>query len=263
MTRRTLLTLAATAVAAACAWGVWREARPRGAAQLGVRAVASFPHDRYAYTQGLVWHDGVLFESTGQYGLSSVRRVDLLSGEVRQRVTLPRTLFGEGLTVVGDRLVQLTWRSGRGRVYDLDTLEVVGDFRYEGEGWGLACDGERLVMSDGTDELRFLDMQSFAELRRLPVRADGRPVRQINELEWVDGQILANVWRTDWILRIDPDSGEVTAWIDLRGLFDYRAIPDEDAVPNGIAWDPEGRRLFLTGKLWPKVFQVELVERED
>lgn len=227
----------------------------------GYRVVARYPHDPSAYTQGLLVHEGELFESTGGYGRSTLRVVDLESGEVLRSSSLPGASFGEGIAIVGDRLIQLTWQNHVARVCSLDRLEIVKSFNYEGEGWGLTTDGERLYMSDGTHELRVLDPETFEELNRLPVLQDGRIVEQLNELEWIEGEIWANVWKSEWIVRIDPETGAVVGWIDLSGIFDARAIDHEDAVLNGIAYDPDDERIFVTGKLWPWLFEIE-VERK-
>ncbi len=226
--------------------------------RLRARIVASYPHDPAAFTQGLVWHQGRLLESTGLYGESSVRRVDLASGQVEHEVALPGHLFGEGLTRVDDRLVQLTWREGVARVLDLESFELLDELPYSGEGWGLCLDGEELVMSDGSAQLTFRDPTSFAELRRLEVTLDGAPLARLNELECVDGWVYANVWGTDWIVKIETASGAVRGVIDASDLLAASEREGADVL-NGIAFDP-GRRLFLlTGKLWPALFAVELV----
>ena len=220
--------------------------------------VQQYTHDAQAYTQGLLYHDGALYESTGQLGRSSVRRVDLATGSVQQRTDLPADRFGEGLALVDDRLIQVTWTSGVGYVYDRATLALQDSFTYTGQGWGLTYDGESLIMSDGTSRIRFLDPHTFAVRRTLDVQDDGAPLMEINELEWVDGQILANVYRTDYVVRIDPQSGNVLSWIDLRGVYPPAQRPSSADVLNGIAWDEAGRRLFVTGKLWPVLFEVQI-----
>ena len=227
---------------------------------LGHRVLREFPHDPQAFTQGLFFHDGALYESTGLRGESTLRRVALETGEVLQQRPLLPALFGEGAALADGRIVQLTWQAGLGFVYDPESFRLLREFRYAGEGWGLTYDGERLIMSDGTDTLRFLDPESFRETGRLPVRADGAPVERLNELEWIEGEIWANLWTEDRIARIHPDTGEVTAFVDLEGLLDPAArLPDSDVL-NGIAWDAEGRRLFVTGKKWPTLFEIETVE---
>jgi glutaminyl-peptide cyclotransferase len=238
--------------------------RPPAAATptFGYRVLASYPHDPGAFTQGLAYVDGTLYEATGSAGVgpSSLRRVDLATGAVQARHDLAGEDFGEGIAVVGDRIVQLTWQSQTGFVYDRATFRPLGTFRYPGEGWGLAYDGQRLIMSDGTDRLRFLDPTTFVETGSVEVRDAGRPVDQLNELEYIDGQVYANVWQTDRIVRIDPATGHVTAVVDLAGLL---PAADRESgqvdVLNGIAYDPAGDRMFVTGKLWPKLFEIELV----
>jgi glutaminyl-peptide cyclotransferase len=225
------------------------------------RVIATYPHDRQAYTQGLVYRGGFLYESTGLEGQSTLRKVRPETGEVLIRRSLEKQVFAEGLTLCGDRLVQLTWISQKGFIWDLATLKRVGTFNYTGEGWGLANDKDRLIMSDGTSTLRFLDPSTLREKGRLAVTAAGKPLTQLNELEYVKGEIWANVYQTDRIARISPKTGRVTGWIDLAGLLPEadRIIPVD--VLNGIAYDPDRNRLFVTGKLWPKLFVIELVER--
>ena len=227
---------------------------------LGYRVVQEYPHDPRAFTQGLFFHDGFLYESTGLRGESNLRRVDLETGEVlEQRELLPQ-FFGEGAALAGDSIVQLTWESGVGFIYTLPPFRLVREFRYSGEGWGLTFDGEHLVMSDGSDSLRFLDPRTLREVRTLPVTADGEPVQQLNELEWINGEIWANIWMEDRIARIRPDTGEVSAFVDLTGILPRSFRYPEMDVLNGIAWDEEGGRVFVTGKKWPKLFEIELVE---
>lgn len=224
----------------------------------GYEVVRVWPHDRTAFTQGLVWLDGELLESTGRHP-STVRRVRLEDGVVLRRRTLEPGLFGEGLTEIGGRVFTLTWKDGRGFVWDADSLRPTGEFTYPGEGWGLTDDGERLILSDGTPVLRFLDPDSFAETGRVTVTLEGRLLGQINELEWIDGEIFANVWQSDALVRIDPATGVVVGVVDLAGLLPRDAVLNPaDDVLNGIAWDPEGRRLFVTGKNWPSLFEVRL-----
>jgi glutaminyl-peptide cyclotransferase len=224
------------------------------------RVVNVFPHDPTAFTQGLVYQDGIFYEGTGQRGQSTLRKVNPITSQVLQGIRLPDPYWGEGIAVLGDRLYQLTWQENTGFVYDKDSFDLLGTWRYEGEGWGLTTDGQRLIMSDGTNELRFLDPETLDELGRLAVvDGDGQPVARLNELEWVEGEVWANVWLTDLIARIDPATGQVLGWIDLTGL-----LPDEDRaaqrvdVLNGIAYDAATGRLFVTGKWWPKLFQIEL-----
>ncbi len=220
--------------------------------------VNSFPHDRSAFTEGLVFINGRLYESTGLNGQSTLREVDLTTGAVVREIALPSQYFGEGLTVLGDKAYQLTWQNQQGFVYDLATFKQVGQFTYTGEGWGLTTDGHSLIMSDGTSQLRFLDPATFALQRTVTVANQGQPVKEINELEYIKGEIYANVWQTDYVLRIDPATGRVQGVIDFRDLLPpAERAPDTDVL-NGIAYDPAGDRLFVTGKRWPKLFEVKL-----
>lgn len=223
----------------------------------GYKIVKSHPHDPGAFTQGLFFHDGFLFEGTGLHGRSSIRKVDIETGKVLQAVELPAEFFGEGITPWGDRLIGITWQQQTAFVLDLKTFKLWRKFSYAGEGWGLTQNGRELIMSDGTAELRFLDPLNFKELRRLRVTADGRPLDLLNELEWVEGEIWANVWQSDRIARIDPKTGRVTGWIDLAGLHTQRSGQGDDVL-NGIAYDAKGKRLFVTGKLWPRLFEIQL-----
>jgi glutamine cyclotransferase len=227
----------------------------------GYAIVNTYPHDRNAFTQGLQYVDGALYEGTGLHGESSIRKVKLETGEVMQRRPLSPAHFGEGITVRGGELVQLTWKSGLAFVYDAGTFQPKRTFTYAGEGWGLTQDKAGFIMSDGTDALRFLDPGSFKETRRLRVTANGAPLKDLNELEYVKGEIFANVWMTDRIARIDPSTGRVTGWIDLTGLLPVRDRWHPDQVLNGIAHDEKGDRLFVTGKLWPKLFEIRLVRK--
>ncbi len=226
----------------------------------GVEIVGNRPHDPDAFTQGLVFHDGTLYESTGLHGRSSVRRVDLETGRVLSRRSVPRPYFAEGLTIFQGRVVQLTWQSQKGFVYDLG-LRLTREFAYTGEGWGLTHDGASLIMSDGTPRLRFLDPVTFAVRRVLDVTDAGRPVESLNELEFVRGEVYANVWPTDWIVRIDPVSGRVVSRVDLTGLLAPHERRGTEDVANGIAYDASADRLFLTGKLWPRLYEVRLRRR--
>lgn len=226
----------------------------------GVEVVRVYPHDPEAFTEGLFYLDGKLYESTGLEGRSFVRKVDLATGKVLQSRQLAPQYFGEGIVNWKNRLIQLTWVSHVGFVYDLKTFRQLSTFSYPGEGWSLTQDGRELIMSDGTPRLRFLDPVTLKEVRSVEVTADGVPVRNINELEWVKGQVFANIWMTNRIARIDPATGKVVGWIDLTSLVDPRlAAANRDAVPNGIAYDAAHDRLFVTGKLWPKLFEVRLV----
>ncbi len=245
------------------------EGRPRGAslragsgvARLRVQVLDRRPHDREAFTQGLLWHGGKLYESTGLRRRSSLRRVDLASGKVLQRKDLEPRFFGEGLAWARGELVQLTWTSGKALRWDPADFRLLGTFDYAGEGWGLCFDGQQLVMSDGSAWLTFRDPATFRPLRRVRVTLSGRPVRRLNELECVEGSVYANVWTTDRIVRIDPDSGRVTALVDASGLLGEQERRGADVL-NGIAWVPETERFLLTGKNWPWLFEVRFVDAE-
>lgn len=225
----------------------------------GARVVATYPHDSRAFTQGLTWHDGFLYETTGHVGRSTLRRVNLADGRVLQSVAFPGRVFGEGSTIWGDEIIGITWRDGIGVRWDRESFRQTGSFRYPGEGWGLTQNGQDIVMSDGTAELRFLDPATMQERRRVTVTDRGRPVDQLNELEWVNGEVFANIWMTPRIARIDPASGNVTGWIDLSGLVRQTPTSDTDAVLNGIAYDAQRDRLFVTGKYWPRLYEIDLV----
>lgn len=233
-------------------------AQRRPAPVQGYTIVATFPHDPTAFTQGLVFADGELYESTGLQGESTLRRVDIRTGKTLQRLDVPAEYFAEGLALVGDELLQLTWQHRLGFVYDRQTFTQKRTFKYNTEGWGLAYDGtSRLVMSDGTDTLSFLDPKTLAVTRTLRVQDAGRPVGNLNELEWIEGEIWANVWMTDRIARISPNTGEVNAWIDLASLWPVAMRPSpSEQVLNGIAYDKATRRIFVTGKKWPRLYQI-------
>jgi glutamine cyclotransferase len=222
-----------------------------------LRVLASHPHDPEAFTQGLLWSDGRLYESVGLYGRSALREVELESGRVVRQAALPAEEFAEGLALVGDRLVQLTWRENVVRVWRRGDFAPLARLRIEGEGWGLAYDGERLIQSDGSAVLTFRSAADLSAVRTVVVRRAGRAVPYLNELEWADGALYANVWMSDEILRIDPADGRVTAAWDASGLLDA-AARSRAAELNGIAWNPAARRFYLTGKLWPRLFEVEL-----
>lgn len=224
----------------------------------GYRVVHVYPHDPDAFTQGLVYLDGVFYEGTGLNGRSSIRRVRVENGEVLQLHKLDAQYFGEGIAVVGDTLFELTWQAGIGFLYDRASFQRTGTFTYSGEGWGLTYDGSRLIMSDGTAVLRFLDPATRKVISRLQVSDGGTPVANLNELEYVKGEVFANVWQTDRVARISPKTGRVIGWIDLKGLLTPRERA-QDAVLNGIAYDATNDRLFVTGKLWPKVFEIRIV----
>ncbi len=224
----------------------------------GVTIVARFPHDRTAFTEGLIWQGDALYESVGREGESDVRKVRLADGKIVVRAKIPPEQFGEGLAAWGRELVSLTWHDGIAHRWDAATLTRRGESRFTGEGWGLTGDGRALIQSDGTPTLRFLDPVTLKERRRITVTLNGRPLDQLNELEWVDGTILANVWHQPFIVRIDPASGAITAIYDLRGLVKEVGASDPEAVANGIAWDARDKRLFVTGKLWPTLFEIRL-----
>ena len=223
--------------------------------------VRAFPHDPAAYTQGLFFKDGELFESTGLEGQSTLRKVRLADGKVLQQAALPPQQFGEGSTHINGEIVSITWRHGVGYRWDPATFKVKGSFRYTGEGWGLTQDGRNLILSDGTPWLRFLDPATFRERRRVQVTYQGQPLAQINELEWVKGAILANIWQTNVVARIDPDTGAVKGVIDLSGLDRIAGGGGTDNVLNGIAYDSKADRLFVTGKRWSKLFEIKLKPR--
>jgi len=254
------------ALAAAPSWLVGAEV-PERLAQIVApvdtfRVVRSYPHDATAYTQGLIYREGFLFESTGLNGRSTLRKVKLETGAVIQQHRLDSAYFAEGLAEWNGQLVQLTWRSNIAFVYDLASFAPRRTFGYTGEGWGLTRDREGFILSDGSDQLRFLHPDTFRETRRVTVTDGGVPVRELNELEYIGGEVYANVWHTDRIARIEPKSGRVTGWIDLRGLMSTGYRLDAEAVLNGIAYDPAGNRLFVTGKLWPRLFEIEVVARK-
>lgn len=240
----------------------WQKPAAAAPPQYTYAVVQTYPHDRDAFTQGLQFLDGVVYEGTGLNGRSSIRRVKLETGEVLQRRDVAPEYFGEGITVWKDELIQLTWQSGVAFVYDRGTFSPKRRFTYTGEGWGLTHDGTNLIMSDGTDVLRVLDPATFAERRRIRVTASGSPLRNLNELEYVKGEIFANVWtnETDIVARIDPQTGVVTGWVDFRGLLSPRERAAVD-VMNGIAYDAARDRLFVTGKLWPRLFEVRLIKK--
>jgi glutamine cyclotransferase len=239
------------------------EGQVRAPALSGAEIVATHPHAIDAFTQGLELRDGRLYESTGLHARSSLRIVDLATGAIEQRVEVPAKYYAEGMTILEGRVYQLTYRSGHCFVYDADTLAPITQHRYEGEGWGLTHHEGQLVMSDGTHVLRFFDPHTFDEVRRVFVHEGERAITNLNELEWVEGEIFANVWRSDRIARIDPATGRVSGWIDLAFLRESLALIEPEAVLNGIAWDETRRRLFVTGKLWPSLFEIRLVPLND
>jgi glutamine cyclotransferase len=224
--------------------------------------VNTYPHDRDAFTQGLVFEDGVLYEGTGLSGHSTLRRVELETGAILQIRELPDQFFGEGITIYGNKIIQLTWQSNVGFVYDKNSFELLEQFNYSTEGWGITHDGERLIMSDGTSILHFLDPQTFEEVGQLEVFDNDGPVTRLNELEYVQGEIYANVWQTDRIARIAPGTGRVAGWVHLEGLLTAEDRTEPVDVLNGIAYDADTNRLFVTGKLWPKLFEIELISQD-
>ena len=245
----------AVLLAASAAAPAWAEK----ARLYGYTVVNTYPHDPRAFTQGLLWRDGFLYESTGLHGRSSVRKVTLETGVPEQERLIDSHYFGEGVVDWKDRLISLTWQDKVGFIFDLASFEKVGEFSYPGEGWGLTRDETRIIMSDGTSTLRFLDPETLKETGCVQVTDNGRPVDNLNELEWVKGEVLANVWQTDRIARIDPETGHVTGWIDLSGLLSSAGQAEGRAdVLNGIAYDATADRLFVTGKLWPRLFEIRL-----
>jgi len=249
------LAVVLSVIAVACAPVVTEQRKP--APVQSYKVVATFPHDPASFTQGLVFADGNLYESTGLNGESTLRRVDITTGRTLQRIDIPREYFAEGLALVGDELLQLTWQHHLGFVYDRKTFKQKRTFAYNSEGWGIAYDGtSRLVMSDGSDRLAFLDPKTLSPLKTMRVQDVGRPVLNLNELEWVENEIWANVWQTDRIARINPNTGDVNAWIDLSSLFPReQRMPPADEL-NGIAYDKATRRIFITGKKWPRLYQI-------
>lgn len=225
--------------------------------------VNSYPHDVDAFTQGLVFHEGALYESTGLNGKSSIRQVDLQTGQVIRKLDVPSQYFAEGLAIMNGRAYQLTWLSQFGYIYDLSSFDVLKTFNYPGEGWGLTHDGRSLIMSDGTNRLRFLDPESFELQRVISVYDGSTPVNYLNELEYIDGEIYANVWQSNRVAIIEPGGGRINGWIDLRGLLKPEDRTGPVDVLNGIAYDADHKRLFVTGKLWPKLFEIRLAQRRN
>jgi glutamine cyclotransferase len=227
------------------------------------RIINTYPHDPQAFTQGLIYHNGFLYEGTGLRNHSSLRKIALETGKILQIYHLPSHLFGEGITLWQNNIIQLTWTSQKGFVYSLDTFQLLRQFHYSTQGWGITHNKQQLIMSDGTNTLHFLDANTFKEINRIQVHDNNKPVYKLNELEYIKGEIFANVWETDYIARISPSTGQVLAWIDLRGLIDIKPIPDQKRQPsvlNGIAYDIEKDRLFVTGKFWPYIFEIKLVQ---
>lgn len=227
----------------------------------GYEVVHTWPHDPGAYTQGLLFQDGKLLESTGQVGHSSLRRVEIETGKLLQKVDVLPPYFAEGITLLKGKIYQLTWQHQVGFIYDAWTFEKIGEFHYAGEGWGLANDGQSLILSDGSNRIRFIDPANF-EVRKTIAVVDGRSaIDALNELEYVQGEIYANIWHANRIARIDPQTGSVVGWIDLTGILALSEVSAEEAVLNGIAYDETNRRLFVTGKLWPKLFEIRLIRK--
>jgi len=222
------------------------------------KVVTTYPHDRSAFTEGLVFEDGLLYEGTGLHGYSTLRRVKLETGEILQICKLPPQFFGEGVTIYGNKIIQLTWRSHIGFVYDKYNFKLLQEFNYPDEGWGITHDGKHLIMSDGTSILHYLDPETFEEIYQIKVTANGIPVTGINELEYIQREIYANIWQTELIARIDPLTGQVVGWIDLKGILSPENDSETVDVLNGIAYDAKNKRLFVTGKFWPKLFEIEL-----
>jgi len=228
------------------------------APQVPYEVVNSYPHDPTSFTQGLLWYDGGFYESTGLNGQSKLRRLEFPTGKVLKEVALPADLFGEGLAMVDTRLIQLTWTTHRGFVYDRDSFRFLQEFRYDTEGWGLTYDGTNLILSDGSSDLFYLDPQTFKPVKKLAVTRNGQPIRELNELEFIEGEIWSNVWQTDLILRIDPATGRVTSFLNLRGILAPSDRKGSEDVLNGIAYDAARKRIFITGKLWPRIFEIKL-----
>ncbi|MFB3763931.1 MAG: glutaminyl-peptide cyclotransferase [Methanotrichaceae archaeon] len=225
----------------------------------GYKIINNYPHDIGAFTEGLVYDNGTLYEGTGLDGKSTLRKVDLKTGKVLAEISLPDSFFGEGITVWKDRIIQLTWKSGTGLVYYKDNLSLADSFTYNTEGWGITSDGEHLIMSIGTDTLYILDPETFKAVGQIKVRYNSKPLSGLNELEYIKGMVYANIWPTDNIAVISPKNGAVKSWIDLKGLLSAKDRKNTDVL-NGIAYDPEGDRLFVTGKLWPRLFEIKLTD---
>lgn len=229
--------------------------------KLGYQIISSRPHDASAYTQGLQLNGSRLFESTGMYGQSTLRENDATSGKILRKRALAKTVFGEGLAIVGGEMFVLTWKENIAYVFELDTFKPIRSHNYLGEGWGLTTDGKQLIMSDGSNKLKFIDPKDFSTLKTLEVKDGKIPVTNLNELEWIDGQIFANIYQTDKIARISPTDGHVTAWLDLTGLKNQLPKPNHADVLNGIAYDPSTGHLLVTGKYWPLMFEMKIVKK--
>jgi glutamine cyclotransferase len=260
--RSRVLRWVGAAVVAAVAVGVaaWAQLAHRGPQLYGFKVVAAYPHDPNAFTQGLTIVGGRLYEGTGQYGASSIRRVDLKTGRVEKIHVIGTEYFGEGIAIVGGKLYELTWKNGLAFVYDLDTFNVAQTLRYPTEGWGLTHDREHLILSDGSATLRFLDPATLKTVREITVRDGDQPVPKLNELEYVEGEIWSNVWYDDRIVRISPADGRVLGWIDLSGIYPHSARRSDDVL-NGIAYDADAKRLFVTGKNWPQLYEIQVIRQ--
>lgn len=228
------------------------------ARQVAYEIVNSYPHDSTSFTQGLLWRDGGFYESTGMYGQSKLRRLEFPSGKVLKEVSLTDDLFGEGLALVDNRLIQLTWTTHRGFTYDIQSFKKIEEFRYDTEGWGLTYDGTNLILSDGSSDLFYLDPYSFKVVKTLRVIMNGQPVTELNELEFIEGEIWSNVWQTDLILRIDPATGRVTSFLNMKDLLAPSDRTGREDVLNGIAYDSDKKRIFVTGKRWPRIFEIKI-----
>ena len=235
---------------------------PYASAAWTYEVINTYPHDREAFTQGLVYENGILYEGTGLNRRSQLRKVELQTAKVLQKYELPDEYFGEGITIFGNKIIQLTYRSNVGFVYDKDSFELLREFNYPTEGWGITHNGRHLIMSDGTPMLYFLDPETFEEIRRVMVFDKDESVWDLNELEFIEGQIYANVWQSDRIVIIEPRTCKVTAWIDMKGLLTTQDRHEKVDVLNGIAYDPNNKRIFVTGKFWPKLFEIKLVPKK-
>ncbi len=253
--KKVIAAVAVLALLAVAGWMLWKPSDESRLPVYGVAIAATYPHDRAAFTEGLFFQDGALYESTGMDGQSGFRQVELKTGRTIKSVDLPSPYFGEGIVPWKDKIYELTWKDQKGFIYGRDDFSPIGDFSYTGEGWGATHNDRFIIMSDGSAVLRFLDPDSLATVSTLKVTAHGCPVAKLNELEWVDGQIYANIWQTNLIARIDPKSGEVLSFLDLSSLGPKERGLDD--VANGIAWDGAQRRLFVTGKRWPQLYQIQ------
>lgn len=242
-------------------WLLPLQAQETGVALYGYKVVNVYPHNVRFFTQGLVFHDGELYEGTGRHGQSALMHIDLEDGSVIKSRALSSRYFGEGIAVANDQLFQLTWRENMVFVYDADSLEPVTSHYWPHEGWGLTFDGTHLILSDGSDQLFFVDPATFQPVKQVGVKIEGRPVNQLNELEYINGEVWANVWMSQQLVRINPETGQVTAVVDLTGLVNQTETGGSEAVLNGIAWNAATEQLFVTGKLWSHLFEIELVAR--